>query len=121
MKGIIRLLTKHAPDELIIYGKPSVDGWTASDLSLPEVVQSSRFGRDEGSGFREFLSMCLRGSVSCHRSNYSGKRLARQWVFPSTLHFREQVGRNLHSRARKLVHFVKSDVRLSPGRRLMCT
>ncbi len=55
---------KHGPSEWIIYGKPSANGWTAFDLSLPEEIQRSCFGQEEGLEFGELLSIRLRGSVS---------------------------------------------------------
>jgi hypothetical protein len=56
--------SRHGPDEWIIYGKPSADGWTRFDLVLPEQVRDSAFGQEEGFEFSELLSIRIRGSVS---------------------------------------------------------
>jgi hypothetical protein len=55
---------KHGPDEWIIYGKPSANGWTAFNLSLPEEIRRSFFAQEEDLEFSELLSVRLRGSVS---------------------------------------------------------
>lgn len=55
---------KHGPDEWIIYGKPSANGWTPFDLPLPEEIRKSCFGQEQGLEFNELLSIRLRGSVS---------------------------------------------------------
>ncbi len=55
---------RHGPNEWIIYRTPAADGWATFDLLLPEEVQSSPLGREDGLAFSELLGIRMRGSIS---------------------------------------------------------
>jgi hypothetical protein len=53
----------HGPDECIIFRTQSPDGWATFDLSLPEEILRSPFGK-QGLRFAELLGIRVRGSIS---------------------------------------------------------